>query len=568
MAGIKTKKKHGASDEGTVSSGYSESLVLNSVDQFTRGEMDLQAIQQDEGKRQEILKPSEEQLEKEAEQGKELLKDADFSNSEARKLADSYVKLRMGMAQGQPTQEEAASLSKISAARVLLAPKEGETDEVREEARKQWVQMQAEAVENGHSDVRTVRNMDIFYAIATSEEVSPKALHKLARKHHGLKNLFRRSARLARHLHEDGENYHAMRVRLNEERRNRFRELWKDREVQKDLMAAGYTEKRVEASIRAREGAEEATEIALRNGDTERTQELNENLKANSDSPEGIIQGTVEIMGSATYLKDNERASLLTALEDVTSLMAAASTRLSGLGEAESPAEAGMEALDSFITEEQRAQDETKNWEELDEQIDELLSKKAKELDEQTREDLGAYLVPEGASAKEAAEYLKEAKERAQEETGRVQELRTPENFVQDKEGNWTLEEDTREGAQYQKMPAFYPAEKAVEMINAAKPMIEQSKAEFSILAAREFAGDGIRHLGTAREVLEIADFEDEAAPETVVMQALGNPGNEELNRKMEEVLANPLNVGIRAALLEAYARAVTELAEKREMAG
>lgn len=230
----------------------------------------------------------------------------------------------------------------------------------------------------------------------------------------------------------------------------------------------------------------------------------------------------------------------------------------------DSPSEAGMEALDSFLAEEQRAKDETKNWEELDKQIKELEGKKGEELDSQAQEGLEKYGVEEGSTAKEAAQYLKEASGRAKGESERLGELRTPEHFVQDKAGNWTLEEDTREGAQYAKMPAFYSPKQAAQMITAAKPMIADSPAEFSVLVAREFAGDGIRHPGTAREVLEDADFENEAAPETVVLAALSDPSNRERREEMEKVLANPLSVGIRAALLEAYARAVTELAEKR----
>jgi hypothetical protein len=228
----------------------------------------------------------------------------------------------------------------------------------------------------------------------------------------------------------------------------------------------------------------------------------------------------------------------------------------------DSPAEAGMAALEFFLTEEQRAQDETRSLEELDKLIEELeQKKKGEEIDSKEQQTLKKCGL-EAQSPKEAAKLLKDARKQAAGEAERVQELRTPQHFVKGK-GGWTLENDERKGTEYPKMPAFYPPKKAGEIIAAAKPVIEKSQKEFPILAAQEFAGEG---LGTIVEALPEADLENEKAPETIVMQALSNPDDKELNKEMERVLANPLNVGVKAALLEAYARAVNRLAKKNEM--
>ncbi len=237
------------------------------------------------------------------------------------------------------------------------------------------------------------------------------------------------------------------------------------------------------------------------------------------------------------------------------------------VGELESPAEAGLEELDFFLQEQQKQQDETQTLQAMDDEIAELMDKSQEdaqepisELDEKTQEKLGEYGVSADATIAEAIEFLKTAREKAGEEIERVQDLQNPEYFVKDDEGNWTLQKDEREGAQYSKMPAFYPKEDALEIIEDAKPMIAQSPMQFSVLVAREFAGDQTMHIGTAKEVMAEADFSNPDAPETVVLQSLMDPGNEELKEKKQEILENPLNTGIQAALLEAYARAVSEL--------
>jgi hypothetical protein len=228
--------------------------------------------------------------------------------------------------------------------------------------------------------------------------------------------------------------------------------------------------------------------------------------------------------------------------------------------------------LDEVMQKEQWQQEETGNFEALDEMIAELIEEdkrrgkssndgeapKVADLDGEMQGKLEKFGVSADTTLKDAAEIM----ENARKDTDRVGRLSTPEYFVKDEGGNLVLAEDDREGVQYTKRPEFTPANEAVKLIEYDRKVIEAHAQEFFVFSAREFAPSEDK-MGTAKIVSERYDFSQADSPESIVLNALLNPADKEARQEAVKVLENPANFGVRAALLEANVRAVTELLER-----
>jgi hypothetical protein len=546
---ITTRKKSG--ELGGRTNLYSNKRVLDNVEQITGQTLNRDEVLNDAQLRDQYLNPPQERIEEEKNKLYSNLTDSGFSTEDASRISEQYGNLR-AKAAGEPLNEdELKALSQIAGIAEKAKNAAASTSEDRTTALVSlWSQAQSKTADSNYYDSEAVKMRDIFYAMLTESNPNQQKLNELAKNDETVRSVFMMDASLARELYSKGTSADQVWQTLIQRQQEATTAFMKDNANRALMGEAGMN---VQAVLgEQRNDALQRIEY-VGSGDYATLEQMDEINRQFANDVVMRMQQKLDLASDSGNFTDFQMAQMQSVVSDVALIVSTASP-LGAVGE-ESPAAAGMEVLDSFLQREQAAMGETQTQQSLDEQVAELIELSRKTvsggvLTEEAQEKLGELGLPTGANRSEAEKFVMGARERANGEISRVQELRA----VQD---SGTYE-----------VSAFYSRARALETITSVKAIISEAPAEFSVLAAEEFKGDELINIGTVEEVLGEADFGNSESPEAIVLNALNNPNDSGMREKMEQVLSNPFNVGIREALLEAYARAASELSQKRMAAG
>jgi hypothetical protein len=309
-------------------------------------------------------------------------------------------------------------------------------------------------------------------------------------------------------------------------------------------------------------GQQEVGALALKSGNEDA---INDAFNAtDSDSQRGVVK-------KYQLMSEFAAAAFFASMAAVFSVSGARGA-FSGPDEVGAHDDAISYYFDEVMQKEQWQQEETGNFEALDEMIAELIEEdkkrgesndgeapKVSDLDEKVQGTLEKFGISPDTTLKDAAEIMENAKQSMEEKAKAVNELRSEEYFAR-------RGEDVEENV---KIPPFYKEETALEIIEQGKRgAISESPSEFLSLAAVEFEGDGSLRRGTLDELPGEHDFGNPKSPEAVVLASLKSPQDGVARQAAAKVLSNPVNLDVRAALIEAFARAKEELERGRNRAG
>ncbi|MBN2122148.1 hypothetical protein JW721_03765 [Candidatus Micrarchaeota archaeon] len=548
---LSARKKQGGVGEQTKTSDNPVRLLEN-VKAATGEDLNEAQILNDAQLWEQYLNPSQERIEEEKSKLYSNLADAGFSTEDASRISEQYGRLRAKAAKGSLSNEELSALSQIAGVAKEAKESAANTSEERATALVSlWSQAQSKTADTSYYDSEAIKMRDIFYAMLTESNPNQQKINELAKNDESVRSVFMMDASFARELYSKGTSADKVWQALIQRQQETTTAFMKDGANSKLLHDAEIEDLRAVLGEQRNDANQRIGYIEA--GDYASLGKMDEINRMYSNDVVLRMQNKLGLASESGNFTDFQMAQMQSVLADVALIMSNASPL--GAVEEDSSAEVGIATLDSFINEQQRAMDETQTLQSLDEQVSELMAL-AREtvsggvLTEEAQEKLGELGLPMGANSADAEKFVRGARERANEEISRVQELRSVQN-----------------GGAYE-VSAFYSEERALETIDSVKSIIREAPTEFSILAAEEFKGDELINIGTVEEVLGQADFGNAKSPETVVLTALSNPNDSGMREKMEQVLSNPFNVGIREALLEAYARAASELSQKRISAG
>lgn len=547
---LTARKKQGGIEEKSGSSDNS-AWILNNIQIATGENLNEAQILNDPQLKEQYLNPSQERIEEEKGKIYSNLMDVGFSTEDAGRISEQYADLRAKAAKGSLNKDGVKAFRQIT--EIVDEAKEAAKNTSEERATallSLWSQAQSKTAGSNYYDSESVKKRDIFYAMLTESNPNQQKLNELAKSDESVRSVFLMDASLARDMYSKGASADNVWQALMQRQQEATAAFMQDGANKELLQDAGIGDARAVLGEQRNDAIQRIGYVGA--GDYATLDRMDEINRMYADDILMRMQGKLDAARDSGNFTDFQMAQMQSAISDAALVMSNAGAP--GAAEEVSPSEAGMEALDSFLRTEQAQMEETQVQQSLDAQVAELMALardtvSGGSLSEEAQDKLGEFGLPRGANPPEAEKFVMDARTRANGEIAKVRELRS----VQD--GGYGVS-------------AFQPKQGALETIDSVKGIIGEAPAEFSLLAAEEFRGDELINIGTVEEVMGEADFGNANSPETVVLNALSNPNDPGLQKEMGRVVSNPLNVGIRAALLEAYARAASELSQKRMVAG